>query len=304
MPSVTDNNQAERMVTATYFATTGPGPRPLVVVLPIWGSSVYPPRKVVRALTTKSDAPAANVLWLHGDARLFDWPAAARVTTEEDLAALIGQWVDSVAGTVVDIRRLIAWTHTRPEVARNQVGIVGFSIGSIVGALVAGTEERVASSVLVAGGANLHQILVTCRGNTNRFKQLIEERLGWSSAYLESWLEPRLEPINPVHYTSHVDPRSVLIIDANRDKCIPQSARDDLWNAMGKPERLSLGYGHRMSFLSMTFLGLHFTSREIMDFLDRSLLDPSMRNEAASPRAEGVQTLTAGPGSRHERPID
>lgn len=294
LPSVTDNNQPGSLVKATYFASTATTPRPLVVVLPIWGSSRFPPRKIVRWLT--SAGRQTNVLWIHGEEPLIDWPAAAAIAGEEALAGVVDRWIEAIAGTVVDIRRLIAWSHTRPEVARNQVGIVGFSIGGIVGSVVAGTEERVSSSVFVAGGANLHQILAACRGNTQRFRELIESRLGWSRQQLEDWLEPRLRMINPVEYADNVDPRRVLIIDARRDECIPQSARDDLWNALGQPERLSLGYGHKISFLAMTFLGFHFTSHEIVDFLDRTLLDPSPHGQLERSTREGaVQSAAASP---------
>lgn len=296
MPSVTDNNQPGRMVRATYFASTAPVPRPLVVVLPIWGSSPYPPHKIVRWLISARAERQANVLWMHGDERLIDWPAAEAIDSEAALAEVVDGWSRAIAGTVVDVRRLIAWSHTRPEVARGKVGIVGFSIGSIVGSLVAGTDDHVASGVFIAGGANLHEILVTCRGNTERFRELVEARLGWSRQRLEDWLEPRLRPINPTQYADNVDPRRILIIDANRDKCIPRSARDDLWQAMGRPERLSLGYGHKISFLSMTFLGFHFTSHEIVDFLGQTLLDPLPRFEDGRPlRDAPVTSLGAGP---------
>ena len=296
LPSVTDNNQPERQVTATYFETTALTPRPLIVVLPIWGSSRYPPRKIVRWLTSDERDHPANVLWIHGDERLIDWPAAEAVESEEDLAAVVDGWTEALAGSVVDVRRLIAWSHSRAEVARNQVGIVGFSIGALVGSVVAGTDERVAGGVFVAGGANLHEILAACRGNTKRFRGLVESRLGWSRERLEGWLEPRLRMLNPTEYADKIDPRKVLIIDASRDHCIPASARDDLWNAMGRPERLSLGYGHKMSFLSMTFLGFHFTSHEIVDFLDRTLLSPIPRRDDDRPNRDlPMRTVSAVP---------
>lgn len=296
MPSVTDNNQARSQVTATYFATTSSTPRPLVVVLPIWGSSQYPPRKIVRWLTSDRRAHPANVLMIHGDERLIDWPAAETIESEADLEAVVDRWIDSLAGSVVDIRRLIRWSHTRPEVARNRVGIVGFSIGALVGGVVAGTDPHVSGGVFVAGGANLHEILASCRGNTKRFRESVETRLGWSKEQLEAWLEPRLRPLNPTVYADEIDPRGVLIIDAGRDNCIPKSARDDLWNAMGRPERLSIGHGHKISFLSMTFLGFHFTSHEIVDFLDRTLLSPLPRREDDRPiRDLPVRSVRATP---------
>jgi hypothetical protein len=42
---------------------------------------------------------------------------------------------------------------------------------------------------------------------------------------------------------------------------------------MGEPERVTLGYDHRNSFLSMTFLGFDVTTRRIVAFLDRRLAE-------------------------------
>jgi hypothetical protein len=40
---------------------------------------------------------------------------------------------------------------------------------------------------------------------------------------------------------------------------------------MGEPERVTLGYDHKNSFLTMTFLGFNVTTRRIVAFLDRRL---------------------------------
>jgi hypothetical protein len=68
-----------------------------------------------------------------------------------------------------------------------------------------------------------------------------------------------------------IDPAAVLYIDSGYDGCIPRSSRDDLWRAMGEPERVTLGYDHKNSFLTMTFLGFNVTTRRIVAFLDRRL---------------------------------
>jgi hypothetical protein len=82
-----------------------------------------------------------------------------------------------------------------------------------------------------------------------------------------------------------IDPAAVLYIDSGYDKCIPQSSRDDLWRAMGEPERVTLGYDHRNSFLSMTFLGLDVTTRRIVAFLDRQLAEAEQRLPAKASSA-------------------
>ena len=62
------------------------------------------------------------------------------------------------------------------------------------------------------------------------------------------------------------------MVDSAFDHCMPESSREALWEAWGRPERISFSYGHKLSFMSMTPLGFDYTTRRIVDFLDRLLL--------------------------------
>ena len=79
--------------------------------------------------------------------------------------------------------------------------------------------------------------------------------------------------VDPANYPDRVDPNRVLIIEANRDKCVPEKSREDLWLALGKPERISMNYDHAPAFYSMTPLGLSWMRRRIWEFLEPRLLD-------------------------------
>jgi hypothetical protein len=100
-----------------------------------------------------------------------------------------------------------------------------------------------------------------------------------------------LSALDPVRVAGRIDPAAVLYIDSGYDGCIPQSSRDDLWRAMGEPERVTLGYDHRNSFLSMTFLGFDVTTRRIVAFLDRQLAETEqLPPEKASTTATSGKT--------------
>jgi hypothetical protein len=71
------------------------------------------------------------------------------------------------------------------------------------------------------------------------------------------------------------------MIDARFDDCMPQTAREALWDVTGHPDRITMMYRHRSSFYSMTPLGLNFSRRQIYRFLDRKL-EPA-ENAAAKP---------------------
>ena len=79
--------------------------------------------------------------------------------------------------------------------------------------------------------------------------------------------------INPARFAGMVGPRRVLIIEAAEDTCMPQAARERLWQAMGRPERIAYVYDHKMSFLAMTFLGGNNLQQQICRFLDSRFSD-------------------------------
>jgi hypothetical protein len=52
---------------------------------------------------------------------------------------------------------------------------------------------------------------------------------------------------------------------------MPARSRAALWEAMGRPERFTMHYGHKTSFLAMTPLGPNFMRNKALQFLDRVL---------------------------------
>jgi hypothetical protein len=60
------------------------------------------------------------------------------------------------------------------------------------------------------------------------------------------------------------------VIDAQHDDGIPASARDALWQALGRPARISVPPTHGGALLAMTFLGGHHVRTSISRFLART----------------------------------
>ncbi len=273
LASAGDNGQTGRLFTARYYQSTGRGRKGLVVILPIWGSSTYPPRAALRELMKGPARGDLHYLLVQGERPLFDWGALRSAPDEEAFLRLIEQSRRRIETTVLDLRRVLDWTATRPEIDTRRVGIAGFSIGAIVGSLAMGVDTRFAAGVFVMGGGNLHEIFAACPG-VGPVRRPVLKRFGWTRATFQHKLAAPLDPVNPVRFAGRLDPRRVLIVDAKQDRCIPEGARSDLWNALGRPERISILAGHKFSFLSMTVLDLNSTTREIARFLDRRLAAP------------------------------
>jgi len=212
-------------------------------------NTVYAEYFVPAAASAAEKAPAVIVLdildgaavvargeavWLaqHGVASLFVHmahygprrPPGSKVRL---LSPNIEQSLAAIRQTVLDCRCATAWLASRPEIDANQLGLVGTSLGSIVGANVAGAEPRLKNVCLVLPGCALvdslydhpkakpYTPLLLLAGGKNAVKKIIA-------------------PADPITYTPQLKERNLLIIAASRDDVLPPSGARTLWEATGK----------------------------------------------------------------------
>jgi dienelactone hydrolase len=264
---------------ARYDQGKAAGAKPLVIVLPVWGVSAYPSTTIAASLRQEGDG-AINVLQVDGPEMLFDWAALGEARSEAEFHDLLAQMVERFIDTVTDVRRLVDWAQTHPEVDAERIALVGFSMSAIVASIVLANEPRIVAGVLMVGGADLHEILATCNGRIRRTRQRLLERFGWSIEDFKQELRAPLAAINPVRVAGRVAPDRVLVIEAAADTCIPPSSRERFWQALGRPERVAYQYDHRTTFLAMTFLGGYDVQGHIHRFLDRTIAPRLGRYEA------------------------
>lgn len=270
-PSVGDNGQADKLASAHYFQSQLPGKKKLVVILPIWGSSKYPPNTIAQ-LVLDSHQGLANVLLIEGERDFIDWPRIQAAQNESEFVSLTRQYMmQRVLTNVIDMRRWLDWAEKQADIDAQHISLVGFSISSIVGSALYGVDRRLSKGIFIIGGANPAEILSTCYWEPQELRETITKRMGWDKQRYESVLEKIFEPINPANLGAGVDPKRVLIFDSQHDTCIPETARQALWEGLGRPERFSFLHDHKMSFMSMTPLGLNFMANRIYEFLDKNL---------------------------------
>lgn len=267
IPSIGVNGQKGNLLQAEFFESTLAGKKPLVVVLPVYGSHRYPSRVITNGLRKRSQGQV-NIVRILGDDFLFDWNAMGEAASEGEFMAVLDRMVARVTVNVIDIRRYIDWALARSEIDSERIVLIGFSSGALVGGAVLTTEDRITTAVLIMGGANPHEIFAACPGRARTTREKIMRRLGWSKQKFEAKTEQAFNPVNVALSQARVPPDKIIVFDSAFDRCIPETARDAFWNAMGRPERRSLLYDHKVSFLSMTPLGLNFMRRKIYEFLE------------------------------------
>ncbi|MEM7022829.1 MAG: CocE/NonD family hydrolase [Pseudomonadota bacterium] len=277
---VSSGGPERQPVRAHYYQGKEGGAKPLVIVLPVWGVSSYPSNAIARGLRAHNEG-TVNILLVDGEELLFDWDRMAAADDQPAFDAELSLMVERFTHTVIDIRRLVDWAQGQPEIDPTRIAIVGFSMSAIVGSVVLTNDPRVDYGVLVVGGGDLHEVLAVCNGRIRRTRETLMERFDWTVEDFKERLKAPLDPINPVHFGGRQDPAGLLVIEAAEDSCVPESARERFWEAMGRPERISYQYGHRATFLALTFLGGHDMQHRVFGFLDRALAPSWPRYQAA-----------------------
>ena len=282
IPSIGENGQKGNLIEALYSRSNTAGKLPLVIVLPIWGDGfglTYPPEKITSTLRLRSHG-GMHILRVLGESDIFDWEEFSEAETEEKFLSNMARIAQRETVNIVDVSRLVDWAEARNEIDAARIGLIGFSRSAVTASMVTVNEPRFAAVVLVMGGTHPHRILAACDGDVGWPRDRILDRFGWTAADYEQAIEPLFQPINAANYPGRADPSRILIFDSHKDKCIPREARDDLWEVLGRPARVSLLYSHKTSFLSMTPLGFNWMRREIYEFFKNTLclgFDPPAR---------------------------
>jgi len=155
--------------------------------------------------------------------------------TKKDMEAMIL----GLRQTVVDIRRAGDWLARRPDVEPSRIGLVGISLGAVVGSLAAGVDDHFGRSVFLIGGGDLPAIVMHGSRETAEAKARLEK----DGLTMED-LRARWRNVEPLTFASRVRPQEILLINADADEVIPKACTEKLRAAMGDPDIKWFKGGH------------------------------------------------------------
>ncbi|HEX7082145.1 MAG TPA: hypothetical protein VF329_14140 [Gammaproteobacteria bacterium] len=269
-PSSGTEGGPDGIVEALYYRSLSPGPKKLVIVLPIWGTSTYPPSRISRGYARRSKGEA-NIIWILGRSPLFPWSGLSSTSSEEAFVTMAKESAERYRSAVVDMRLLLDWAETQPNIDSSRIAMVGFSMSALVTATLMGNDPRLSAAVLMMGAADFATIFATCGNRAGEVRRHVLTEYGWTIEEYHEFFEDLFGPADPIRYEGRYDPREILMIDAAFDDCMPRESREALWEVTGRPERITLLSRHRSGFYSLTPLGLNFVRRRIYRFLDETL---------------------------------
>lgn len=227
---------ARRPLSLRWWRPAPEGPRrPLVLMAPILGGDLLLLSDLAVDLASKG----------------FHAAVLRRERPEEDAPRSVAEVEARLAADVSAQVQALDWLLERPDVDPDRVASFGISAGGIQCAIVAGVDPRYRAHVIALAGGPLADVLVdsdepTIRTLVARGKELV----GLDDEALRAALAASLST-DPIAVARYVPPERVLFVLATKDRSVPTATGRRLQEALGHPETLEIGLGHREAILAL-----------------------------------------------------
>jgi dienelactone hydrolase len=113
-----------------------------------------------------------------------------------------------------EYRRALDWLISRKDIDSHRIGLLGYSLGAMMGAILAAVDDRIQDLALCVGG----DPIVSFAPNIPEGKR------------------DRMYSISPSLFISHVAPRRILMLNARNDQVMNQLSVERLFDAAQKPK--------------------------------------------------------------------
>lgn len=154
------------------------------------------------------------------------------------------EWLEGYQTSVIDVRQIVDWAHSNGQLNKQQIAVIGISLGGMVSAIAMGVDKRIQSGVILISGGNYESPQWLKRTVKNRTKAEYAEAQRVYAQYLAEVAEKGFENVeppkrsyltDPMTFASYLRGRPLFMINATLDERIPRQSTIDLWEASGKP---------------------------------------------------------------------
>ncbi|HTE18137.1 MAG TPA: alpha/beta hydrolase [Armatimonadota bacterium] len=126
------------------------------------------------------------------------------------------EYVRLARESILEYRHALDYLGTRADVDAERTGLLGYSLGAMMGCILAGVDERVRASLFMVAGDMVRTHL---------------ERI-------PPFLRRMADPISPVNFVPHISPRPVFFINGKWDATVPTAAATLLHEAARDPKQV------------------------------------------------------------------
>jgi len=210
-----------------YFRPKGLAkPGPAVIVLDILDGAGVVSRGQAMWLAVHGVPALCMTMPYYGPRRPDDKTAGKQRFLSMD----VPRSLEHVRQCVLDARRAVAWLAVQPDVDPAKLGLLGTSLGSFMGGIVAASEPRITSACLLLGGGGLVEAFAEHPQAAGVMAAL--QLVGVTRKSLQE-IVARVDPIT---YAEQLKAKRLLLIAASRDDIVPPLAMRQLWRATGEPK--------------------------------------------------------------------
>jgi len=118
--------------------------------------------------------------------------------------------------SVVDYRRALDYLATRPEFDPDRIGLVGMSMGGMMGTILTALEPRIKTAVLAVPAADW--VTLAKESASPVALQLRDDNPDFDFEQFRQ----TLDPVDPLHFAPRLAGRPILLLHANNDEIIPR----------------------------------------------------------------------------------
>jgi len=233
-----------KIVVGEYFQPRNVKKAPLAIVIHGWGDrSAIPCHLLARTLVKKGYAAFILYLVFHTSRMPETMVNHMPYPSAED-------WFEGYRASVIEVRQIVDWASSRPELDKDRIAVLGISLGGFVSEIAMGLDKRIKAGVFMVAGGNSEIItwntqseaIVKGHGCTQAECREIRSRYAQYTAEVAEKGVDNVVPFNHCYLTDaltfapHLRGRPILMLNAKWDKTIPKEATLEFWEACHRPE--------------------------------------------------------------------
>jgi cephalosporin-C deacetylase-like acetyl esterase len=168
------------------------------------------------------------------------------------------EWFEGYRVSIIEVRQVVDWAYSRPEINHEQIAAMGISLGGFISAIAMGIDERLGAGVFITMGGNSEIITWKSKSDTFRKGSICNEEECRQvhthyPKYLAEVVEKGFDNVTPLKqcfltdamtFAHRLRDRPMLMLNALWDKYIPRQATVEFWEACGNPSIAWLPGGH------------------------------------------------------------
>lgn len=221
-----------------YSPALSTEPAPFLLVLPILAGGESITDRVCRSLARRGIAAGSvERRW-----RIFK----DRDTIEELEEKLIL--------VVRQHRAFLNWIGERPEIDGTRMGCFGLSIGGMLATVLTAVEPRLDCAVICLAGGDFSRLAL--EADEIKLERWVKQRCEddcITPEELQQQIRERFD-FDPLRFAPAIDTHRVLYVTARFDGVVPEHSREVLWQALGRPERIDVPFGHYTTILALEWV--------------------------------------------------